>query len=176
MISETPTAARAAIDPGYQGRGGASAAPTAPTWPEVEARLTAAKNYWVVTAAADGRPCPRPLWGLWTGAGLVFTVLRPTRTARNLAVNPHATVHLESAEQVLIMEGSVTEISIDSVGDFFGDWLAKYASEGAGASDGADLDRMIYRLTPRVAHTWTLNQFPSDAIRWTFDQAGSPQS
>ncbi|GAB3744268.1 pyridoxamine 5'-phosphate oxidase family protein [Microlunatus parietis] len=172
MIAKTPTADRAGIDAGYQGRDGVSStAPAVPAWDDVAARLAAAKNYWVVTAAADGRPCPRPLWGLWVDGALVFTVLRSTRTARNLAENPFATVHLESAEQVLIMEGSVVELSAESVGDFFGAWLAKYAAEGAVASEGVELDRMIYRLTPRLAHTWTLNHFPSDAVRWNFGES-----
>lgn len=168
-MSAAPTATRAGIDAGYQGREpGAATDPVLLPWSAAAERLAAAKNYWVVTAAPDGRPCPRPLWGLWIGDALVFTVLRSTRTARNLAANPHAGVHLESATQVLILEGRVTELDPTTIESFFGAWLEKYASEGAVASEDAQLDRVIYRLTPRQAHGWTLGHFPSDVTRWTF--------
>lgn len=171
-MTAAPTATRAGIDPGYQGRDPATAAAAGLlSWAEASERLAAAKNYWVVTAAADGRPCPRPLWGLWIDDSLIFTVLRSTRTARNLAANPYASVHLESTEQVLIMEGVVTETDPGQLAAFFEAWLEKYAAEGAGASDPGTLDRVVYRLRPRQVHAWTLGRFPGDATRWTFADA-----
>jgi hypothetical protein len=96
-------------------------------------------------------------------------VLRSTRTARNLAANPQATVHLESAREVVVLDGTVSEVPLDRLETFFGAWLQKYASEGAsaGAADAA-VDRVIFRLRPRQAHGWTLAAFPSDITRWRF--------
>ncbi|WP_152364257.1 pyridoxamine 5'-phosphate oxidase family protein [Microlunatus speluncae] len=165
----TPIADRADLSPDYRGRNDRAAEPTLLPWAWAEQRLAAATNYWVSTSGPDGRPHPRPLWGLWHESAFLFTVLRSTRTARNLTSNPQATVHLESAREVVILDGSVSEVPPDRLEAFLGAWLEKYAGEGAsaGAAD-ATVDRVIYRLQPRQAHGWTLTAFPADITRWRF--------
>lgn len=167
-MTTTPTADRAGLSPGYQGRDAGTTSTLLP-WPWAERRLATATDYWVTTSSPDGRPHPRPLWGLWHESTFLFTVLRSTRAAKNLAANPQATVNLESAREVIVLDGTVSEVPPDRLGDFFGAWLEKYASEGA-AADAADalVDRVIFRLQPRQAHGWTLAAFPSDITRWRF--------
>ncbi len=169
-MTTTPIADRADLSPDYQGRDSdRSAEPSLLPWSWAEQRLAAATNYWLSTSSTDGRPHPRPLWGLWHESAFLFTVLRSTRTARNLAANPQATVHLESAREVVVLDGAVSEVPLDRLEPFFGAWLEKYAREGASA-DAADaaVDRVICRLQPRQAHGWTLAAFPADITRWRF--------
>ncbi|MEU2198774.1 pyridoxamine 5'-phosphate oxidase family protein [Isoptericola sp. NPDC019482] len=70
---------------------------TAPTpWEEVDAALTAATGYQLVTVRADGRPHVTPLVGLWTDGGFVFCTGPDEQKARNLAHGPHVAVTIGS--------------------------------------------------------------------------------
>ena len=75
------------IDPNY---GDASATP--PEWTDVEARLTAAQLYWLVTVRRDGRPHAVPLCGVWDGGSFVFATGDSEQKMRNLQSNPQVTV------------------------------------------------------------------------------------
>ncbi len=79
------------------------------TWSFVESRMHAARNYWIVSAAASGRPHAVPVWGAWLDD--VFYFVGAGRKIRNLRANPQAVVHLESADEVIIIEGSFGEIT-----------------------------------------------------------------
>jgi hypothetical protein len=37
------------------------------SWPEVAARLAAARNYWLCTTTPSGAPHAAPVWGVVTG-------------------------------------------------------------------------------------------------------------
>jgi len=37
-------------------------------WEKAAARFAAARNYWVSTASATGRPHAMPVWGVWLGS------------------------------------------------------------------------------------------------------------
>ena len=167
-MTTTPIADRADLSPDYRGRDDRTAEPTLLPWDWAEQRLAAATNYWVTTSGRDGLPHPRPLWGLWHQSAFLFTVLRSTRTARNLATNAHAAVNLESAREVVVLDGPVSEVQVDGLEALFAVWLEKYASAGAATSAGTAVDRMFYRLHPRQAHGWTLTTFPADLTRWRF--------
>ncbi|HYH12591.1 MAG TPA: pyridoxamine 5'-phosphate oxidase family protein, partial [Thermomicrobiales bacterium] len=83
------------------------------SWGFVEERLQAARSYWLATTYPDGRPHVAPVWGLWLDGALWFDGLPTTRWARNLAQNPSLCVHLESAEEVVILEGMVEDLETD---------------------------------------------------------------
>jgi PPOX class probable F420-dependent enzyme len=70
---------------------------TAPTpWEEVDAALSAATLYRLVTVRADGRPHVTPLVGLWTDDGFVFCTGPDEQKARNLAAGAHVAVTIGS--------------------------------------------------------------------------------
>ena len=75
-------------------------------WELVEERLVAAPLYWVV-AASDGWPHPRPVWGVWHESRLFVSVGSPV-LARAIARDGRVTVHLESATDVVLIEGWAT--------------------------------------------------------------------
>ena len=70
-------------------------------WEWAVQRLERAHNYWVASASQEGRPHAAPVWGLWSDG--VFQ-------GRNLAANPRAVIHLESGDEVVILEGRVEEV------------------------------------------------------------------
>ena len=73
-------------------------------WRWATTRLEAASDYWIATTRPDGRPHSRPVWGVWLDNGFYFSA--GSLAARNLAVQPAITVHPESGEEVVIVEGA----------------------------------------------------------------------
>lgn len=73
-------------------------------WEEVEGELLSCEHYWLATTTPGGAPSVRPVWGTWLDDQLMLSV-GSTTTGRNLARNPQVTVHLESALDVVILEG-----------------------------------------------------------------------
>jgi hypothetical protein len=74
-------------------------------WDQVQARLVDAGNYWLCTVRPDGRPHAVPVWGVWTDDRLYWDGSPETRHARNLERNAQIVVHLESGDQVVVVEG-----------------------------------------------------------------------
>lgn len=135
------------------------------SWDHVEGRMAEARNYWVATVDPVGRPHVTPVWGLWVNLAFYFGAGPRTRKARNLAQNPNVTVHLESGEDVVILEG-VAEVVTDPdpglVERLFTTSSAKY---GTGSRDVAG----SYVVRPRVAFAWSEGA-PHTFTRWAFDQ------
>ncbi len=63
------------------------------------------------TTRPDGRPHAASVWGVWRDQTLYFEGSPHTRRGRNLATNPAVTVHLENAEEVVILEGTTTDLT-----------------------------------------------------------------
>jgi hypothetical protein len=134
-------------------------------WSWAEARLAASRNYWIVTADAGGRPHAMPVWGVWLDGAVWFSSDRASRKARNLAGKPGIVVHLESGDEVVIVEGSAEEVGDrDALEPFARAYEEKYGV-------GIDLDRPIgpvYRVRPLTVFGWREEDFPTSATRWRF--------
>ena len=72
-------------------------------WSWVEDQLADADMYWVI-GRGEGHPHPRPVWGVWHDGLLVVSLGSPV-VNRELAADPTVTVHLESALDVVVVEG-----------------------------------------------------------------------
>ena len=134
-------------------------------WSAVVERVTAARNYWVCTASSDGVPHAVPVWGAFLDDTLYFGV--GPRSARNLANNPRVSIHLESATEVVILEGSVTTLRNPDprLSKQLDDTLAdKYDYRPSGESDDPVGDGWFI-LAPTRVIAWI--EFPADATRWT---------
>ena len=135
------------------------------SWDHVQERMAEARNYWVATVCPDGRPHATPVWGLWVDGAVYFGVASGTRKARNLAQNHNVAVHLESGDDVVILEGTaevVTDPDPGLVERLFASSVAKY---GMGARDVEG----SYVVRPRVAFAWS-GGTPSTCTRWFFDR------
>src|SRR5712692_1387743 len=104
----TPKASRPMM-PGSYGMAEATGGSGLLPWGPAEARLGAAHNYWLSTTRPDGRPHAMPVWGVWRDGVLYVGTDRGSRKARNLAANPACVVHLESGDDVVILEGVAEE-------------------------------------------------------------------
>jgi general stress protein 26 len=134
-------------------------------WRWAEERLAASRNYWIVTAGPGGRPHAMPVWGLWLDGAVWFSSDRASRKARNIEAGPDIVVHLESGDEVVILEGRA-EVVADrpALERFARGYEEKYGFR-------MDLDEpigLVYRLRPRTSFGWTESEFPRSATRWDF--------
>jgi hypothetical protein len=128
-------------------------------WRHVVERMERARNYWIGTVGPDGAPHVVPTWGIWVGGALYFGGGQ-TRWMRNLTANPKVSVHLESGDDVVILEG-VVEWLTDPHHPF-----ARRVDEASKAKYGMPSGVPCWVLRPRVVFAW--NEFPKNATRWTF--------
>ena len=122
-------------------------------WNDAETRLAEARCYWLATTNPDGSPHVRPLWGVWVDGCFYFDGHPHTRWARNLSREPRASLHLESATSVVIVDGAaedINETSPELGAAIASAWQAKY---GRLVPDPAT--NGIFRLRPRRAHAWS---------------------
>jgi hypothetical protein len=132
-------------------------------WSHAEERLIAARRYWLATTRPDGRPHVTPVWGVWVDGALYIDGPPITTWGRNLKANPALSVHLESGEDVVILEGEIEDLTTDpALGSRIVEaWDAKY---GRLTPDPAG--QGIFRLRPRTARAWSSESL-EDGTRWT---------
>lgn len=133
------------------------------SWNDAEGKLVQARNYWLSTTRPSGRPHVAPLWGVWYEGAFYFGTGPESRKGRNLVHNPAAVLHLESGDDVLILEGMVTVTDDPAVCDPVRVlYMAKYNMSAE------DLAGPFYVLRPQVAFGWLEREFPTSATRWQF--------
>ena len=140
------------------------------SWPEVAARLAAARSYWPCTTMPSGAPHAAPVWGVVTSHTLYLYSERHTVKARNLAADPRVVVHLESAEDVMIVRGTAEDLGTPAqVPEVVMALSAKYASEGDRQYlPDADPDfDIVYAIRPQSAMMWRLADYDGSQRRWT---------
>ena len=127
-------------------------------WSWAEERLAASRNYWIITAGADGEPSAAPVWGVWADGALYFGTNPRSRKGQNIARDPRVVIHLESGDEVVILHGEVEVCEIeDSVADAY---EAKYKYRPPSKS--------LFRLRPQRALAWLETEYPKTATRFDF--------
>ena len=137
-------------------------------WSHATDRLTASRNYWLATTRPDGRPHVAPVWGAWVDGALYFGTEPTSVKARNLAVNPTLVVHLESGDDVVILEG-IPEIIPDpaAIPGLDDAYRAKYNMGVAEAGgDAPDVSSVWYIFRPATASAWLESDFINTTTRW----------
>jgi hypothetical protein len=95
---------------------------------------------------------------------------RGTVKARNLAADPRVVVHLENAEDVVIVRGTAEDLGTPAqVPRVVTALSAKYTSEEdrqylPDADHGFDV---VYAITPQSALMWRLVDYENSQRRWT---------
>jgi hypothetical protein len=116
-------------------------------------------------------PCEARLGGVARGQ-LLFSTHPETITAGNLQVNPALVVHLESGDQVVIVEGTATRLDDRPLLARFGEaYEAKYDWPlGPEDLDPSNPDAAYYAVRPRVALSWgTATEIGETIARWNFE-------
>jgi hypothetical protein len=140
-------------------------------WTWATERLTAARNYWISTTRLDGRPHARPVWAIWLDGACYFST--GSLAATHLPAHPDITVHLESGNEVVIIEGRAHLVDdrelIIRIVDVYN---AKYHWD----MDPDELPGPFYAVKPTVAFGWISDDtgldrgaaFEGSATRWKF--------
>jgi hypothetical protein len=137
-------------------------------WSHVSEQMAAARNYWIGTVRPDGRPHATPVWGVWVDETFYFGMGPRSVKARNLAANPALTVHLESGDDVVILEGVAERLAaIDPA--LFERIADQYAAKYDGfRPEPPTPDAPFVALRCQVAFGWLEKDFVRSATRWTF--------
>ena len=135
-------------------------------WAHVEERLGAARVYWIATVGAGGRPRVRPVDGMYVDGVLYVGGSPKARWVQELAANSHVSVHLDGADDVVIVDGDAEILA--GVGDELAARLAaaskaKYPEYGMTAENFKGPGPIA--ITPRKVIAWT--DFTKDPTRFT---------
>jgi PPOX class probable F420-dependent enzyme len=134
-------------------------------WPAITTRLAAARNYWLTTTRPDGRPHAMPVWGVWHDGALWFGTGLESVKGRNLARDPRAVMHLESGDDVVILDGEARRTDDDGA---YAAYAAKYDMQADAESFAALPDvGALYRFVPTVVHAWLEASFEDSQVRLT---------
>jgi hypothetical protein len=169
-MSNIPTASR----PKMQNYGVDTSPAGLLDWTWTDERLANSRNYWIASTRADGAPHVAPIWGVWLDGALYFGSDSKSRKARNFLRDPRAALHLESGDEVVILEGQMRVETNAAV-------LARVGQEYAtkyGLNPVADEmpGSLFFAFVPRIGLSWRETDFPKSATRWTFAPTGSEDS
>jgi general stress protein 26 len=155
--SRTPRATPLELPPGYTGPG---TKPKLLPWTFAEQKLRSARNYWVCSTRPDRRPHTAPVWGIWARGGFWFSTDPSSRKARNLKANPNVVIHLESGDEVVVIEGRAT--ICDLTAELDRDYQRKYQIRLI----GFPAPMVIFHVEPSTVMAWREKAFPASATRW----------
>jgi general stress protein 26 len=120
-------------------------------WPWVQERMYGARSYWVVTTPRSGPPHAMPVWGVFVDDVFYFSTPGSSKKARNIERTGDATVHLESADIVVIVEGTArAETEPELTERLAAAFFHKYRIEIVGKFP----DQVMYSIRPRRVMAW----------------------
>jgi hypothetical protein len=136
------------------------------SWDWVEEQMTKANSYWIGTVWPNGIPHAVPVSGVWLNGALYFGGDRMARRSRNLAANPQVNVHLQSVDDVVIIQGTATEVTDQAE--------LKVVADAVEAKFKMPLlfneDTVLNKVTPQTVLAWIGEAFPTTATRWVFER------
>jgi Pyridoxamine 5'-phosphate oxidase len=151
------------------------------SWEQVAGQLREATHYWLCSVRppsraaaragrADGRPHCVPRWGVYLDGKFYYDGSPETRHAQNILQNPHVSLHLESGEQAVILEGRsepAGKPSAQLAERLSAAMCAKYADLGYAPGPEQWDQGGLYVFTPRQCIAWTV--FTEDPTKFVFD-------
>lgn len=133
---------------------------------EIFDRVATERSWWIGTTRPDGRPHLSPVWGARADNHLIFSTGAATVKAMNLAANPAINLHLESGDDVVIIEGHARRLAPSSLPD---GWIKLYAEKyGFEIEDPTDPEYRFYDIEPAKVFAWREDAFEESAARWRF--------
>lgn len=130
-------------------------------WEHTRERLAASRNYWIATVRPDGSPHTMPVWGVWLDDRFCFATDPASRKGRNLAANREVSVHLESGDEVVIVEGTAEPVTDAAL-------LARIVDAYRAKYDYRPGRDGLYGVRPNRAFAWIEKDFPATAARYAF--------
>jgi hypothetical protein len=138
-------------------------------WEYVEEQLRAAVHYWLCSVRPDGRPHCVPRWGVYLDGKFYYDGSPETIHARNILENQHVSLHLESGEKAVILEGvskPAGKPSTQLAERLSAGFRAKYSQRGYAPEPDQWDQGGLYVFTPRQCIAWTV--FTEDPTKFVF--------
>lgn len=131
-------------------------------WSWAESQLRAARNYWVVTASRSGDPHAAPVWGVWVDSRFYFGTDLQSRKGSNLLENDQIVVHLESGDEVIILEGNARLRDPGDLGEKVDSaYFEKYGIHITGGP--------VFEVDANKVLAWSEVDYPQSATRWLLE-------
>ena len=140
-------------------------------WEWVVEQMTVSENYWLSSVRPNGHPHVVPRWGVYIDNKFWYDGSPETRHAKNIMENPNVSLHLESGDQVVMMEGvskpaekptpEFANQLAEAIGNKYGD--QGYKPEPTQWDEGG-----LYVFTPRQCIAWT--SFYEDPTKFIFEE------
>lgn len=140
------------------------------TWEWVAAQLTDSLNYWLCSVRPDGRPHVIPRWGVFVDGKIYYDGSPETRHNRNIEINPHISVHLESGTEAIMLEGTSTVAGKPSpeLGKKLSEqYKKKYKTLGYAPEPDSWDEGGLYVFTPHQCIAWS--KFNEDPTKFVFE-------
>ncbi|HUF99410.1 MAG TPA: pyridoxamine 5'-phosphate oxidase family protein [Ilumatobacter sp.] len=148
-------------------------------WEWATERLTANRNYWVVTVDADGKPHSMPVWGVWhTDETFWFSCAPSALKSRNIAVNPHVVVTTSDTVEVVSVEGVARAADVPR--DVAVEWAEKYHDANDTSPVAQSVDELAeffaanaaFQVVPHkaIGMIERAEEFAERATRWSWAQ------
>jgi len=140
------------------------------TWDWVAEQLSESQHYWLSSVRPNSKPHVVPRWGVFIDNKFYYDGSPETRHARNILGNPNVTLHLESGEKAIILEG--TSRPADKPDPEFAKKLAKaisdkYAALGYSPEPNQWDEGGLYIFNPRQCIAWS--NFTQDPTKFIFE-------
>lgn len=137
------------------------------SWRWVDARMQAARSYWIATAGG-GFPSSRPVWGIWRAPCLWFST--GGSMGKRMKSDARVQVNLESADELVIIEGFAAPLADADAADWAREYNQKYNWDMPESTNG------VYCVEPRRVLAWIVDptgldggvMFSNSATEWWF--------
>lgn len=136
------------------------------TWDWVDRQMHEARNYWICTVCADGRPHSVPVWGAWVDGELYFGTDKNSVKARNIARDNRVALHLDSGDETVIFEGRLVEAKVSE--SLYRKIAARYIEKYVLDPELDDSGDLLLRLLPEKVMAWLEKDYPATATCWRF--------
>ena len=142
-------------------------------WSWAAERLTANRNFWVVTVSPGGRPHALPVWGVWDDdeGRFAFSCGPRSRKARDLAANPRMAVAIDDTVECVSLEGRGAAVAAEArLAQWIERYLAKYRPMAPALDAGFIRQNVVVEFEPERAFAVIEreDEFSTRATCWEF--------
>lgn len=135
-------------------------------WADVLDAIAAARSWWICTTRPSGRAHAMPVWGVVADGRMLWSTGPDTVKARNLERDPRMVMHLESGDEVVIVEAIGRRVTAEDLpASFVAAYAAKYDLEVEPDQPGYS----FWEVVPTTALVWSEAAFVDTAVKWWFD-------
>jgi hypothetical protein len=111
-----------------------------------------------------------PRWGVFVDNKVYYDGSPETRHAQNISLNPYVSVHLESGDQAIILEGTSAPAgkpSTELAKRLVEEYRRKYSEQGYSPEPTQWDEGGLFVFTPRQCLAWTA--FTENPTKFTFE-------